>query len=842
MRPATLWFIYRRRLRAQLAEELLAVFGIAVGVALVFAVLVANQSLSGSVSNTVRGIVGKASLEVRARDARGFDQRLSEPVGRLPGVRSAAPALVRRVVIAGPGGSRSVTLLGGGSALQRLGGSLVQGVGAVDVSAVSLPDSVARPLRVHPGQRLTVLAGHRRVTVRVGAILSDDDIGPLARSPIVIAPLRYAQRVADMRNRVTHILVEPRAGMKQSAKRGLERLAAGRLDVRGSETEASLMREAAKSNDQSSLLFSVISAGIGLLFAYNAMLLTLPMRRRICAEMRLIGFRRSQVLSSLLFETLVLAIAGVGVGLLLGEALSRALIGDIPLYLTSAFAIGTERIVTVATVTIAATVGVVAVLAAAARPLRELYGVDPMDATHRLTLTQGEPTSDGRPRLYFWAGLALLGSVTLSVALVPSASLLAATVSALVSVAVFPQVLAVVLRMIEPLTRRGRRRAMFWMVAKELGSSPTRAAALGATAAVAVFGITTVEGSRQDLIRGADRFAGELADAGTTHVVAGGRENYLALEPFDPRDAVRRIRRLRDVSSVAVHGGQLLDVGERRLAVFGRPPAARQLAISNALTEGSVGSVVERLRRGGWAAVSSAVLRERGLSPGDPIRLPTPTGERTFRLAAVTTNYFWPPGAVVLSARDYASSWGRASAGELMVDFHAGTDPVEARRRVTAALGPRSGLRALTGAERAEEFSATARQALTTLGQIGALVLVCAVLSVAAAMGVAVWQRRQRLAALKAIGFRRGQLLQLIALEVVVVLTLGGGTGALLGLYGQAVASRWIESASGSSVAYSPALALATATVGLLVVLATAAATVPGRLASQVPPRAAFAD
>jgi putative ABC transport system permease protein len=842
MRPAALWFMYRNRLRAQLGEELLAVFGIAVGVALVFAVLVANQSISGSVSNLLRGIVGRASLELHARDARGFDQDLYNRVERIPAVRSAAPALVRRVVIVGPDGRRSVTLFGGGRGLQQLGGALIQRVGAVDVPAVSLPESVARPLGVHPGQRLTVVSGERRVTARVGALLSGEDIGALARSPIVLAPLAYAQHLTGLYGRVTHILVEPRAGAADDAKRALERLAAGKLDVRPSDSEAVLMREAAKSNDQSSLLFSAISAGIGLLFAYNAMLLTLPTRRRICAEMRLIGFRRSQVLGSLLFETALLAVVGVGVGLVLGEVLSRVLFGEIPRYLASAFAIGSERIVSPATVAVACAVGIVAALAAAARPLRELYAVNPMDATHRLTLTQGERIVGGRPQLFFWAGLGILGAVTVIALVVPSASLVAATLCALVSVAVLPLVLSLLVRLVSAVTLRGHRRAMAWVVVKEIAATPTRAAALAATAAVAVFGITTVEGARRDLIRGADVFAHELAAAGAVHVVAGGPENYLALEPFDAREPLRRIRRLAVVKSVAVHRGQLLDVGRRRLALFGRPAQRRQLVMASALSEGSLGAVSGRLREGGWAAISSAVARERGLSLGERFRLPTPAGDKSFRVAGITTNYFWPPGAVVLGTRDYERLWGDRSASELMIELRSGVTPQQAKREVAAALGPRSGLRVLTADERGAEFGGTARQALTTLGQIGGLVLICAVLAVAAAMGVAVWQRRQRLAALKTMGFRRGQLLRLITMEAVVLLTVGGAIGAGLGLYAQAVASRWIELTSGSSVSYSPALGLAGATLAVLVVLATAAAALPGRLASGVPPRAAFSE
>ncbi|MDX6698620.1 MAG: putative transport system permease protein [Solirubrobacteraceae bacterium] len=842
MRPGAVWLIYRNRLRAQLGEELLAVFGIAVGVALVFAVLVANHSVTGSVDDLVKGIVGRASLELHARGPDGVDEAMYRRVARAPSVRRAAPALVRRVVLAGPRGRRSLTLLGGTGSLQRLGGSLVQRVGVLDVPAISLPDGVARPLGLHPGQPVDVLSGERRVTARVGAVLSEADIGKLSESPIVIAPLAYAQRLTGLGGRVTDVLVEPSPGLASAAEAGLTRVAGPSVDVRPSDSEARLMHEAAKSSDQSSVLFSAISGGIGLLFAYNAMLLTLPSRRRICAELRLLGFRRRQVLSLLLFETAILSLAGAGLGIALGDVLSRALFSDVPRYLTDAFAIGDQRIVTPATVVIACAVGIGAAFVAALRPLRELYLISPLEATHRLTLTQGEQIRGTRPLRLFVAGVVLLLAVTAVTLLAPSASLVAATLCALVSVAILPLVLRTVVRLMRRAASRGPGGAISWIAVTEIAATPTRATALAATAAVAVFGITTVEGARQDLVRGASVFAGELGSGGDLHLVPGGPENYLALEPFDPADARRRIARLPIVDSIRTHRGQLLDLGHRRLALFGRPTAPAQLMLRSELRDESLESVSDRLRHRGSAVVSSGIADEKHLVVGDAFDLPTASGHRTLRVAGISTNYFWPPGAIVVSADDYRSLSETSSATELMVSLRAGTDATTAVAAVKRALGPHTGLRVLTSSQRADEFRATARQAMTTLGQIRGLVLVCAVLAVAAAMGAAISQRRQRIAALKTLGFRRAQLLKLIVVETLILLTAGGVVGASLGIYGQAIATRWIELSSGSSVSYVPAIGLATSTLALVVGLATLAAALPARVVTGVEPRAALAD
>src|ERR1700760_1962357 len=93
MTLANLLHLYRVRLRARLLQECFALVGIAAGVALLFSSQIASESLSGSVAQLSHGIVGSASLQLTARDAHGFDERLLGRVRALSGVEVAAPLL-----------------------------------------------------------------------------------------------------------------------------------------------------------------------------------------------------------------------------------------------------------------------------------------------------------------------------------------------------------------------------------------------------------------------------------------------------------------------------------------------------------------------------------------------------------------------------------------------------------------------------------------------------------------------------------------------------------------------------------------------------------------------------
>ena len=330
MAPWEILYIYRARLRARLVlvQELLAVLGIAVGVALLFASQVASTSLDGSIRQLTGGIIGNASLQLLARDPRGFDEQLLGRVRGLPGVRGAEPVLEQRATVIGPAGRRAVDLVAGDPRYVHIGGSLLRGFTATQLAslhALALPAPVAQAIGVDSLQTVGLVFGTRRLTALMGAKLDAQNIGALVHSPIAIAPLAYAQEVTGLRGRVTRILVRTAPGREHSVRRELLALAANQpLNVEPADYDAQLFDTAAAPADQSEELFSAISALVGFMFAFNAMLVTAHLRRNLVETLRRRGATRTMTMQVLLFDALVLGVLGTLLGLALGEALSIA--------------------------------------------------------------------------------------------------------------------------------------------------------------------------------------------------------------------------------------------------------------------------------------------------------------------------------------------------------------------------------------------------------------------------------------------------------------------------------------------------------------------------------------
>jgi putative ABC transport system permease protein len=275
--------------------------------------------------------------------------------------------------------------------------------------------------------------------------------------------------------------------------------------------------------------------------------------------------------------------------------------------------------------------------------------------------------------------------------------------------------------------------------------------------------------------------------------------------------------------------------------VIAPPTEATPLLPASQIVAGDLAQASRRVRAGGWVVLSQALADEHHLQIGQRITLPTPA-PATVRVAAFSTNIGWAPGAMIISAGEYARLWGSADASAYNILLDAKTPAAEAARKIRAALGASSGLAVQTATAHAAEQNALSRQGLERLTQIATLILAVAVLAMGAAIGNLLWQRRPRLAKLKLEGFPRGELWRTVLVESLLLLTVGCATGALFGLYGQQLLDRALANVINFPVVYS--VAGVSAMLSALIVSAAAAAIVaiPGYAAAGVAPAVALQD
>jgi putative ABC transport system permease protein len=839
VKPSNALRLYRVRLRARLVQECLAVVGIAAGVALLFASQVSSSSLQSSVAQLSRGIVGNATLQLLARDPHGFPQSTLGRVRRIPGVRVAAPLLEAGANATGPRGSESIELVGADSSLPKLGGVLVRHTALTpfgSIGAVVLPAPLSSTIGVTKfGEEVTLQLAGRTTQAPLYAQLHEKQIGQLISSPIAIAQLSYAQEMSGLPARVSRILVQPTAGSEARVRAALEAIAGGHLNVETTSYDEKLFSKAAAASNQSTALFSVISALVGFLFAFNAMLLTVPQRRRLIADLRRDGYTPKTVIAVLLLDAVVLGLVACVLGLALGEELSIHLFHSNPAFLSLAFALGSQRVVTWQSVAIATGGGMLAAIVAVLSPLRDILSRDPLAA-----ISPREGSSRARTgRRRALAGLACLGAATALLLAAPDAAAPGMVLLVGALLLELPIVLSATLALVKRLASLIVS-PIPHVATMELSAARSRAVAIAATGAVAVFGSVAIQGAHGDLLAGLENAARDTNAFTDVWVSPTGSYNLLKTAPFAPTQRAR-LERLPGVRAVRLYRSGLLDYGERRVLVIAPPRQATPLLPADQILRGDLRQATERVRAGGWLVVSQAIAEEHHLRIGQPFTLPTPDPQ-TFRVAALSTNIGWAPGAIVMNASDYARAWGSQDASAYNILLAAGVTPAQGAREVRRALGPGSGFAVQTAEQHADQQRALSREALASLTQIATLIPIVAVLAMAAAMGAMVWQRRPRLAKLKLEGLPRAELWRTILLESLLLLGAGCLTGASFGLYGQQLADRALAQVINFPVVYSFTALTALRSVSLVAAAAIAILAIPGYLAASVPAALALQD
>jgi putative ABC transport system permease protein len=840
----TLLLFYKRNLRVQPLRELMAIGGIAAGVALLFAVQVAHHSVTGSFEEISRGVAGRATLELASRGPEGFDEQISEEVEHLPDVKAAAPIFEQPIVVVGPKGRRALTLVGATEQITPLGGRLSQQFQRAGESShrglLLLSESTADAIGVRPGSEVAVLVGASTDHLAVGAAVASSKLGTVAGSPIAAAPLAIVQSLAGLPGRVTRVLIEPRPGTEGALRRTLVDRFGKILNPRSIDSEAKLLGNAAAPEKQVTLLFSAISLVAGIILAYNALLLASDERRRFILSLIKIGTPDSIIVASLAFDALILGVVGSAIGLVAGDVISLIAYRAVPGYIAAAFAVGGQRIVGAQTILIALAGGMIAAFAAAALPavsiVRAGAAAEPEAVGRTLSLARKLRLSDAA----VFSGGALLVCLSATVAAVKPATTVVALVGIVAGLVIcLPMVTRGLLKLGREVSRHSGDPAAVLSVA-ELRGSPTRSVALLATGTIAAFLMVLIGGSVADVQQAARKGATELLSNASLWVKPGGPENVYTTQPFNYTETEQRLQRLGIVSSVLPWRDSFLDLTGRRVWVLGVPPQVPAQIAPSQIVHGSLNTADRHLREGGWAAISQPIAQEDHLHLGGRFTLPTPAGNTTLRLAATIANYGWLPGAIVMNGDAHARLWHSATATELSVTLNPGVSIEQGKRAVENALPAGSALAVKTDHERRSEVSAVLGSTLSRLNDTTIVVLIATVASVIALMIAAIWQRRERLNSLMSIGMSSGQFARLISYESGSVLLSGCLIGTAAGLLGQYLIDGWLHQTTGASIQYAPAWQLGLRTIAIAAAISAAATIIAVLQSGGFQPRAAF--
>lgn len=323
MRSTSLLFASAARLARQRGRALLSIAGIALGVALGFAVHLINRAAVEEMAAGTRVLAGEADLEVQGGRS-GFDERLYPALARLEGVSVASPVLDLQ---AGVAGRQSTIRLIGIDALRAgliqptlFGDDPARRFELLKPDAVFLSSAAAQALALGKGDKLGIVSGLSTVEMNVAGVLPASSLrGIAALTDIATAQWRLA-RLGEL-NRID-LRLSPGADREQMRSRIAAMLPAGVHVVTADalqESGANLSR-AYRVNLNVLALVALFTGGF---LVFSAQSLEVVRRRGEHALLRVLGLRRRGILALVLGEAAAIGAIASVLGLALGYALAR---------------------------------------------------------------------------------------------------------------------------------------------------------------------------------------------------------------------------------------------------------------------------------------------------------------------------------------------------------------------------------------------------------------------------------------------------------------------------------------------------------------------------------------
>jgi putative ABC transport system permease protein len=774
---------------------LLNIASVGLGVAVYFAIQIANQSANGSFAATVDLVAGRSHLQVTAPGANLRDDLLPL-VSRQTGLAAATP-LVRGLLTLPDFPGEYLDLLGidvftnepfrtfelSGFGNDNL--DIHQWFGAPGGLAIS--DEFAELHNTRAGDSLRVQVNGATRVVPVVAVLRTSDRASNVDPRFAAMDIGWAQELLGRRGFLSTIELRLKdVGQREKVSAELRKILPPDATIAAPARRSEQVEKMLSGFELNLTAMSLVSLLVGMFLIYNTVSASVLRRQHELGILRSLGVTRNEVRALFLGEALVLGAIGIAVGLGCGLLLARGLVGAVSSTISSLYVLLSVREIVVAPWMIVAAVvlGVGSVVSAAWLPANAAATMDPVRA-----LSPGAFVEQSLRPSRWWI---LAGGASLVAAAVLSWSALASGPPWLGFGAAF-FVLAGFSALVPGLTfgfgrgaftvfsamRRHVSRPFVeqTLAATNIGRSLHRnavtiaalAAAVAMTVAVGVmvFSFRQTVGAWVDQTLVADLF------------IAPAANEIVGPSSFIPPAAVDLLRSNSNVA--AVDTVREIDIPFRNNTVaLGVISGTDRRNLR--FLHGRRSEIMRNFYSGESLLVSESFSRRFRVREGDLLELPSPAGIRTFAIGGIFFDYTRDQGLIFISRSAFVPLWNDDRINSIAVYL----DDGRSASAVTEAFRERF--------SRDGEFAIYSNRVLRTrifevfdqtfavtyvLRTIAVLV---AVVGIFLALTTLVTERNRELGVLRAIGASAAQLRRILLWESAMIGLLASVIGVVSGL------------------------------------------------------------
>lgn len=755
--------------RAHPVRALVALMAIALGVALGFGIHLVNEAAFSEFSAAARSLSGSADLQVRSKIAQ-MDESVYEQIAAMPEVDIASPVLELDLSV--PGQRSTLKLLGMDGFQSAMIAPDLMGVpdegkpfDTLMADTVFLSPAALEWLQLKTGDKLTLVAGTRRVSLRVAGSLLRARAGQrLAVMDIGSAQWQFARLGQLSRIDLKLVPGASRAAFKARLEQSEPSLIIVESDDQDKRT--STMSRAYRVNLN---VLALVALFTGAFLVFSTQALSVLRRRPQFALLRTLGVTRRQLLTQVLIEGSVLGVSGAALGIALGYVMAAAALslfgGDLgggyfpgvrPTLLFSPVA---------ALVFFSAGAGVA--LLGSWSPAMEAARAKPAAA-----MKAGSEDLALAPLSVSWPALASIALGALFTMLPPVAGLpvfgyLSIALLLVGSIALMPRAAMLIFSALAPRWRG----LMGSLALARLANAPNQAAiALGGV--LASFSLMVAMAIMVSSFRvSVDDWLQHLLSADMYVRLQNGSE----AARFSPQEQ-QQIARLPAVGRMETtrHQPIVMDPARPAVAMIARTIDADAPERSIPM----MGESLTGLTRPVW--ISEAMVDLYGWQPGQSVALPMQGTFKTFTVAGVWRDYARQSGAIMMRIEDYRALTGDYSINDVALWLGSDASTAQLREQIEALPFAATLEFAEPGEIRAVSMKIFDRSFAVTYLLEGVAIII-GLFGVAATFSAQTLSRAKEFGMLRHIGITRRQILALLAGEGALLAGLAIMAGFVLG-------------------------------------------------------------
>ncbi|MDW8293134.1 MAG: FtsX-like permease family protein [Anaerolineae bacterium] len=375
----------------------LCVLGVALGVAMVIAIDLANASASRAFDLSTEAVAGRATHQI-VGSGDGLDESVYRRLKVELGIAEAAP-VVEGYATALEMDAQPIRVLGVDAFAEAPFRSYL-GTGniaaqAIDLSAfLTRPDAVlisedaARRYGLNVGSALTLRVGDRRQTMHVvGLLRPEDENSRLTLEGLAIVDISVAQELFDKVGLLSHIdlIADERTPEGRALLERVRSVLPPEAQIVKPQTRSQSVESLTDAFRLNLTALSLLALVVGMFLIYNTVTFSVVQRRPIIGTLRCLGVTRGEVFRQIVIETLLLGLVGSVLGIGLGTLMGRVTVALVTQTINDLYYTVTVRSVALEPFTVVKGIGIglAASLLAAMLPAYEATRVPPITAMKR---------------------------------------------------------------------------------------------------------------------------------------------------------------------------------------------------------------------------------------------------------------------------------------------------------------------------------------------------------------------------------------------------------------------------------------------------------------------------